>query len=158
MTRITCTVNEQTVVSEVDDRTTLGDWLRDHLHLTGTHLGCEHGVCGACTVWVDEEPVRACITLAAAVDGCRIRSIEGFEHDRTMAVLRESFSEAHGLQCGYCTPGMLLTAHDMLTRGRCENAQQIRHELAGNLCRCTGYSGIVNAIVLGRDRLAASKG
>ena len=140
-----------------DSRTSLADLLRHGLNRTGTHVGCEHGVCGACTVWVDGEPVRACITLAAAVDGQRIRSIEGFEHDPTMAALRESFSEAHGLQCGYCTPGMLLTAHDMLTRGCCGSEEQIRRELAGNLCRCTGYAGIVKAIVMTRDRLAENR-
>src|SRR5438105_15114202 len=135
---------------------TLADFLRDGLNLTGTHLGCEHGVCGACTVLVDDEPVRSCITLAAAAAGRRIRTIEGFAGDRAMEVIRECFSEAHGLQCGYCTPGMVITVRDMLARGRCADAAQIRAELAGNLCRCTGYAGIVKAVELARDRLSGN--
>jgi aerobic carbon-monoxide dehydrogenase small subunit len=131
----------------------LADFLRDRLNLTGTHLGCEHGVCGACTVLVDDEPVRACITLAAATGGKAVRSIEGFDADPAMAVIRESFSQAHGLQCGFCTPGMVITARDMITRGCCNSPAQIRKELSGNLCRCTGYGGIVKAIEIARDTL-----
>jgi carbon-monoxide dehydrogenase small subunit len=151
--RIDLKVNGEAISAEVEDRMTLGDFLRDRLNLTGTHLGCEHGVCGACTVLLDEEPVRSCITLAAAVSGKEVRTIEGFEDDRAMAVIRECFSEAHGLQCGYCTPGMVITVRDLLQRGRCADADQIRTELAGNLCRCTGYAGIVKATELARDRL-----
>jgi aerobic-type carbon monoxide dehydrogenase small subunit (CoxS/CutS family) len=154
--RIDMKVNGEAVAAEVEDRMTLADFLRDRLDLTGTHLGCEHGVCGACTVLVDDEPVRACITLAAAVAGREVRTIEGFEEDRTMEVIRECFSEAHALQCGYCTPGMVITVRDLLQRGRCADADQIRTELAGNLCRCTGYAGIVKATELARDRLKAS--
>jgi carbon-monoxide dehydrogenase small subunit len=146
-------VNGEAVSAEIEDRMTLADFLRDRLNLTGTHLGCEHGVCGACTVLVDDEPVRACITLAAAVSGKEVRTIEGFEQDRAMEVIRECFSEAHALQCGYCTPGMVITVRDMLKRGRCADPEQIRTELAGNLCRCTGYAGIVKATELARDRL-----
>ena len=156
MSLVAMTVNGAEVSAEVEDRTTLADFLRDKLDLTGTHLGCEHGVCGACTVLVDEEPVRACITLAAAVAGRRVRTIEGFDDDPAMQVIRECFSEAHGLQCGYCTPGMVITVRDMLARGRGADAQQIRTELAGNLCRCTGYAGIVRAAELARDRLKSS--
>ena len=151
--RIDITVNGEPVSAEVEDRMTLADFLRDRLNLTGTHLGCEHGVCGACTVLVDDEPVRACITLAAATVGRKVRTIEGFEDDRAMEVIRECFSEAHGLQCGYCTPGMVITVRDLIKRGRCADAEQIRTELAGNLCRCTGYAGIVKATELARDRL-----
>jgi aerobic-type carbon monoxide dehydrogenase small subunit (CoxS/CutS family) len=154
--RIDMKVNGEAVAAEVEDRMTLADFLRDRLDLTGTHLGCEHGVCGACTVLVDDEPVRACIMLAAAVAGKEVRTIEGFEEDRTMEVIRECFSEAHALQCGYCTPGMVITVRDLLQRGRCADADQIRTELAGNLCRCTGYAGIVKATELARDRLKAS--
>ena len=154
--RIELKVNGDAVSAEVEDRTTLADFLRDRLELTGTHLGCEHGVCGACTVLVDDEPVRACITLAAAVAGKGVRTIEGFEEDPAMAVIRECFSEAHALQCGYCTPGMVITVRDLLQRGRCTDAEQIRTELAGNLCRCTGYAGIVKATELARDRLKSS--
>jgi carbon-monoxide dehydrogenase small subunit len=153
MSFIALKVNGEDVRAEVDDRTTLADFLRERLNLTGTHLGCEHGVCGACTVLVDDEPVRACITLAAAMDGKAVRSVEGFEADPAMGVIRECFSKAHGLQCGFCTPGMVITARDIIARGRCENAAQIRTELAGNLCRCTGYGGIVKAIELARDTL-----
>ncbi len=153
MTSISMNVNGQDVVADVDDRTTLADFLREGLNLTGTHLGCEHGVCGACTVLVDEEPVRACIIVAAATSGKTVRSIEGFESDPAMAVIRECFSRAHGLQCGFCTPGMVITARDMIERQRCSNPAQIRTELAGNLCRCTGYGGIVKAIELARDAL-----
>ncbi len=155
MTSISLKVNGAPVRAEVDDRTSLADFLRDQLNLNGTHLGCEHGVCGACTVLVDEEPVRACITLAAASAGKSVRTIEGFEADPTMAVIRECFSKAHGLQCGFCTPGMVITARDMLQRGCCGSAAQIRTELAGNLCRCTGYGGIVKSIELARDALEA---
>ena len=151
--RITLQVNGTPVTAEVEDRMTLADFLRDKLHLTGTHLGCEHGVCGACTVLLDDEPVRACITLAAAAEGRQVRTIEGFEDDRAMQVIRECFSEAHGLQCGYCTPGMVITVRDLIARGRCKDAAEIRAELAGNLCRCTGYAGIVKAAELARDRL-----
>ena len=154
--RVDMKVNGEAVSAEVEDRMTLADFLRDRLELTGTHLGCEHGVCGACTVLVDDEPLRACITLAAAVAGREVRTIEGFEEDPVMEVIRECFSEAHGLQCGYCTPGMVITVRDLLQRGRCADADQIRAELAGNLCRCTGYAGIVKATELARDRLKSS--
>ena len=153
MVTVTISVNGEAVAAEVEDRMTLADFVRDRLNLTGTHLGCEHGVCGACTVLVDDEPVRACITLAASVAGKEVRTIEGFEDDRAMEVIRDCFSEAHGLQCGYCTPGMVITVRDLIKRGRCADAQQIRTELAGNLCRCTGYAGIVKATELARDRL-----
>ena len=151
--RIEMKVNGEAVALEIEERMTLGDFLRERLHLTGTHLACEHGVCGACTVLVDDEPVRACILLAAAVAGREVRTIEGFEDDPAMAVIRECFSEAHGLQCGYCTPGMVITVRDLIKRGRCADAAEIRTELAGNLCRCTGYAGIVKAAELARDRL-----
>ncbi|MDO8300083.1 (2Fe-2S)-binding protein [Lacisediminimonas sp.] len=155
MTTISLTVNGAPVVAEIDDRMTLADFLRDKLDLTGTHLGCEHGVCGACTVLVDDEPLRACITLAAAMAGRSVRSIESFNDDPTMEVIRDCFSEAHGLQCGFCTPGMVITVRDIVLRGACADAAQIRSELAGNLCRCTGYAGIVKATELTRDRLKA---
>jgi carbon-monoxide dehydrogenase small subunit len=158
MTSIALKVNGEDVTALVDDRTTLADFLRDQLNLTGTHLGCEHGVCGACTVLVDDEPVRACITLAVAMGGKAVRSIEGFEDDAAMGVIRQCFSKAHGLQCGFCTPGMVITARDMLARGCCGSAAQIRTELAGNLCRCTGYGGIVKAIELARDALKERAG
>jgi len=153
MTSIALKVNGEEVVAEVDDRITLADFLREHLNLTGTHLGCEHGVCGACTLLLDDEPVRACITLAVAADGRAVRSIEGFEDDSMMAVVRDCFSEAHGLQCGFCTPGMVIMARDVIRRHACGSSEQIRRELAGNLCRCTGYAGIVRAVELARDAI-----
>lgn len=153
MITISLKLNGQQVTDVIEDHVTVGDYVREHRHLTGTHLACEHGVCGACTVLVDGEPMRSCITLAAAVDGREVITIEGFEDDRAMNTLRECFSEAHGLQCGFCTPGMLITARDIVGRGCCSSATQIRTELSGNICRCTGYSGIVAATEMARDRL-----
>ena len=147
MVTVTLSVNGEAVSAEVEDRMTLADFLRERLNLTGTHLGCEHGVCGACTVLVDEEPVRACIVLAAAVAGKAVRTIEGFDDDPAMEVIRECFSEAHGLQCRYCTPGLLTTAHALLTQEPNASKERIRHVLSGNLCRCTGYRGIVEAVL-----------
>ncbi|MDB5581152.1 MAG: (2Fe-2S)-binding protein [Bradyrhizobium sp.] len=157
MKTITITLNGETVVETIEDHMTLGDFLRDRRNLTGTHLGCEHGVCGACTVLVDDEPIRSCITLAASLSGRAVRTIEGFEDDHGMEVVRECFSEAHGLQCGFCTAGMLLTVRDIVKRGCCGSAKEIRNELAGNLCRCTGYAGIVAAAEMARDRLKDAK-
>ena len=157
MKTISVMINEATVVATIDDRLTLADFVRDNLDLTGTHLGCEHGVWGACTVLVGDEPIRSCITLAASVDGKVVKTIEGFDGDATVDVIRECFSEAHGLQCGFCTPAMVLTVRDMIKRGRCSSAVEIRSELAGNLCRCTGYGGIVKATELANERLGGSK-
>ena len=152
---VVMTVNGRRVSAKVEARTSLADFLRDQRRLTGTHLGCEHGVCGACTVEIDGRIERSCLTLAALCDGATVRSIEGFEDDETMAVIREAFREAHGLQCGFCTPGMLITIRDVLLRKPHLDRRQIRIELAGNLCRCTGYAGIVNAVQLAAGRLQA---
>ena len=146
MTPIALTVNGRKVQALVEPRTHLGDFLREHLRLTGTHLGCEHGVCGACTVLIDGEPARSCIAYAVACDGLAVRTIEGFETDPLMQQLREAFSREHALQCGFCTPGMLIAARDIVRRLPGADAQRIRVELSGNLCRCTGYLGIVNAV------------
>jgi carbon-monoxide dehydrogenase small subunit len=127
-------------------RTHLGDFVRDHCGLTGTHLGCEHGVCGACTVLVDDQPVRSCITFAVACDQKDVRTIEGYGDDPWMEKLRAAFTREHALQCGYCTPGMLATAYDIVRRLPDAEEERIRVELSGNLCRCTGYVGIVRAI------------
>ena len=139
-------MNGRPVEAEVEPRTHLADFLRERLHLTGTHLGCEHGVCGACTVLIDGVPARSCIAFAAACDGADVRTIEGFAEDDLMNALRTAFSDRHALQCGYCTPGMLVTAWDLVRRIPDADEPRVRKELAGNLCRCTGYQGIVEAI------------
>ncbi len=146
MKTISLTVNGKAVAASVEPRTHLADFLRDTLNLTGTHLGCEHGVCGACTLNIDGVPARSCITLAIACDEASITTIEGFDEDPIMRALREAFSREHGLQCGYCTPGMLVSARDVVIRIPDAAERDIRVAMSGNLCRCTGYVGIVRAI------------
>ncbi len=146
MNGIALTVNGKPVRAEVAPRTHLADFLREQLHLTATHLGCEHGVCGACTLLLDGAPARACITFAATCDGRDIRSLEGLDDDSVTAALRDAFKAEHALQCGFCTPGMLVTARDIVLRLPEADDDRVRVELAGNLCRCTGYNGIVKAI------------
>jgi aerobic carbon-monoxide dehydrogenase small subunit len=140
-------VNGRSVSAEAEPRTHLGDFLRDELRLTGTHLGCEHGVCGACTVLLDGQPVRSCITFAVACEGREVTTVEGYDEDRLMYKLRQAFTRHHALQCGFCTPGMLATARDIVLRLPDADEARIRLELSGNLCRCTGYLGIVNAVL-----------
>jgi carbon-monoxide dehydrogenase small subunit len=144
---VTLNVNGRSLSAGAEDRTHLADHLREQHGLTGTHIGCEHGVCGACTIELDGAPARSCITFAAACEGRQVRTIEGFDHDPLMAQLRSAFSAEHALQCGYCTPGMLVTAHDIVRRLPAADEPRVRKELAGNLCRCTGYQGIVRAIL-----------
>lgn len=139
-------VNNSPVQAQVLPRTHLADFLREQRLLTGTNLGCEHGVCGACTIEIDGAPARSCITFAAACSGMAVRTIEGFGDDEVMLQLREAFAAEHALQCGYCTPGMLVTARDIVKRLPEADEARIRKELSGNLCRCTGYAGIVRAI------------
>ena len=142
----------------VPARLTLVDWLRDELRLTGTHVGCEHGICGACSVIFDGEPVRSCLMFAVQADGHRVKTVEGLSNpDGSLSVLQDSFCEAHGLQCGYCTPGMLIAAQALLDAVARPTEEQIRGAIGGNLCRCTGYQQIVEAIELAADRLAGSK-
>jgi aerobic carbon-monoxide dehydrogenase small subunit len=143
---ITLQVNGQTLSASAEPRTHLADHLREQLGLTATHIGCEHGVCGACTVEIDGAPARSCIQFAVACEGAQVRTLEGFADDPVMAQLREAFAAEHALQCGYCTPGMLVTARDIVLRLPQADEARIRLELAGNLCRCTGYRGIVRAI------------
>ena len=143
---ISLNVNGRAVTAAVEPRQHLADFLREELLLTGTHLGCEHGVCGACTLMIDGEIARSCITQAVACDGAEIRTIEDFDEDPVMACLRRAFSEEHGLQCGYCTPGMLIAARDIVMRLPEADEGRIRAELSGNLCRCTGYVGVVKAV------------
>src|ERR1700733_3154295 len=146
MSRVTLTVNGAQVTAEAEPRTHLADFLREDRLLTGTHLGCEHGVCGACTLLINGAPARSCITFAVACEGADIRTIEGLENDATIVRLRDAFTAEHGLQCGYCTPGLLVTARDIVHRLPQADEARVRLELAGNLCRCTGYAGIVRAI------------
>jgi aerobic carbon-monoxide dehydrogenase small subunit len=156
MKSVTVQLNGARVVCDVEPRETLADFVRERCRLTATHLGCEHGACGACTVLVDGKSTRSCIRLAVMCDGCCVQTLEGFRGDRVMEVLRRYFHECHALQCGFCTPGMLMTAHDILLRLPNPDTQTVRAQLSGQICRCTGYAGIVNAIVaagqeVGRD-------
>ncbi len=159
MTSIELTVNGRRVAADVEPRTHLADFLRERRNLTGTNLGCEQGVCGACTLMVDDVPVRSCIAFAVACAGSTVRTIEDFDADPVMAELRAAFSAEHALQCGYCTPGMLMTSRDIVLRLPDADEQRVRYELAGNLCRCTGYVGIVRAVmrVLAARRGLAAK-
>jgi aerobic carbon-monoxide dehydrogenase small subunit len=143
---IALTVNARAIKASVEPRTHLADFLRDDLDLTGTHLGCEHGVCGACTLLLDDMPARSCITYAVACDGARVTTIEGLDDDEITIELRAAFTREHALQCGYCTPGMLIAARDLVLRLAAADERQIRVGLSGNLCRCTGYVGIVRAV------------
>jgi len=143
---ITLTVNGETVAETVDARKTLVDFLRDDLVLTGSHVGCEHGVCGACTVRVDGVVVRGCLMLAAQCDGAKVETIEGVSDRGEIADLQAAFEQRNALQCGFCTPGMLLTAQELLRSGGVPSRDTIREQISGNYCRCTGYHAIVDAI------------
>jgi carbon-monoxide dehydrogenase small subunit len=146
MNMIALTVNQRAVQALAEPRTNLADFVRDRLDLTGTHLGCEHGVCGACTVLLDGVPARSCITYAVACEGAEVTTIEGLDEDGVMTELRAAFTREHALQCGYCTPGMLVSARDLVLRLPQADERLIRVGLSGNLCRCTGYVGIVRAV------------
>jgi carbon-monoxide dehydrogenase small subunit len=147
-------VNGKKRFAQVPARLSLVDWLRDELRLTGTHVGCEHGVCGACSVMLDGEPVRACLMYAVQAHGHRVTTVEGLARpDGGLSVLQDSFCEAHGLQCGYCTPGMLIAAQALLDASPEPTEAQIREAIGGNLCRCTGYQQIVDAVRLAASRL-----
>ncbi len=144
---IRLTVNGQVVEARVEARLTLADFLRGHLRLTGTHLGCEHGVCGACTILVGGEAMRSCILFAAQADGESITTVEGLSPEGTLNRLQTAFRRNHALQCGFCTSGMLMSATSLLSRCPSPTPEQVRDGLSGNLCRCTGYIPIVNAVV-----------
>jgi aerobic carbon-monoxide dehydrogenase small subunit len=146
MNTIALNVNRRAVQAVAEPRTSLADFVRDKLDLTGTHLGCEHGVCGACTVLLDGVPARSCITYAVACEGADVTTIEGLDEDDITTELRAAFTREHALQCGYCTPGMLVSARDLVLRLAAADERQIRIGLSGNLCRCTGYIGIVRAV------------
>ena len=154
MREIALTVNGQPRRGRAEPRTSLVDFLRDALRLTGTHVGCEHGVCGACTVLVDGEPARSCLMLAVACDDRTVETIEGFAGDPVMAALRRNFHQHHALQCGFCTPAMLIAARDLILRQRAGSEREIREGLAGNICRCTGYTNIVTAITEAAKEIA----
>jgi len=148
-------VNGKPRSARVPARLSLVDWLREDLCLTGTHVGCEHGICGACSVMLDGEPVRACLMYAVQAHGHRVTTVEGLaKPDGSMSVLQDSFCEAHGLQCGYCTPGMLIAAQGLLNTNPDPTEAQIRDAIGGNLCRCTGYQQIVEAVQLAAERTA----
>jgi len=143
---ITLTVNGTTVNRRVPARQHLVDFLRDDLELTGSHAGCEHGVCGACTVRVNGEIVRGCLMLAVQANGCRVDTIEGLSDSKELATLQKAFHERNALQCGFCTPGMLLAAQDLILNSKKPTREEIRNHISGNYCRCTGYQAIVDAI------------
>src|SRR5262245_773438 len=143
---ISLDVNGERVDGQVLPRLNLADSLREQLHLTGTHIGCEHGVCGACTVRVNDEIVRACLMLAVQVDGGSVQTIEGLSDSGEVDDLQGAFRDRNALQCGYCTPGMLMTAQDILRRHAEPSREQIREHLSGNYCRCTGYQAIIDAV------------
>ena len=143
---ITVEVNGEAYQRAVPPRLLLSDFLRHELHLTGTHVGCEHGVCGACTVQLDGEGVRSCLLFAVQVDGCAIRTVEGLATGDDLHPLQAAFSTAHGLQCGFCTPGFLMAIDSMLDELAAMTELEIREALSGNICRCTGYQGIVEAV------------
>jgi aerobic-type carbon monoxide dehydrogenase small subunit (CoxS/CutS family) len=147
-------VNGKQVSVEVEPRMTLADCLRHVLRLTGTHVGCEHGVCGACTILVDGAAVRACLLLAVQAEGSKVVTIEGLSNDHELTPLQASFRRHHALQCGFCTPGMITTAHALLSEEPDADADRIREVLSGNLCRCTGYISIIDAVL---DARAAYK-
>ena len=141
------TVNGESVERDVEPRLLLADFLRHELRLTGTHVGCEHGVCGACTVLVDGATARSCLTFAAQLDGATVTTVEGLEQDAGTRALEKAFHEHHALQCGYCTPGFLLAAREFLTQTPRPSEHEVRVALSGNLCRCTGYVNIIDAVL-----------
>ena len=147
-------VNGKRVEAELPSRQTLVDFLRDTLRLTGTHVGCEHGICGACSVLLDGEPVRSCLMYAVQAEGCSVTTIEGLSRpDGTPGALQDAFCEAHALQCGYCTPGMIVASHALLEVNSTPTEAEIRDAIGGNLCRCTGYQQIVEAVQLAASKL-----
>ena len=148
-------VNGTTYERTVEPRLTLADYLREECRLTGTHLGCEHGVCGACTVLVDGRAARSCLMFAVQAEGAEITTVEGLSGaDGTLSVVQEAFRDAHGLQCGFCTPGFVVSVTALLEANPDPTGQEIREGLSGNLCRCTGYQGIIKAVELAAQRLA----
>jgi len=151
---VTITINEKEYQRQVEPRLLLSDFLRHELGLTGTHVGCEHGVCGACTIMFDGESARSCLIFAVQADGHSITTVEGLAKDKdNLHPLQQAFWEAHGLQCGYCTPGILMTIVPFLKQNPKPSEDEIRHALSGNLCRCTGYQHIVDAVLLAAEKM-----
>ena len=149
-------LNGRPISASVEPRCNLADLLREQFRLTATHLGCEHGVCGACTVLIDGELARSCIALAVSLEGAEVRTLEGMSEDSRMDIIKEAFHEEHGLQCGFCTPGMLISVWDILARTPGCTEAELRHALSGNLCRCTGYQGIVRSAMRAARQLNES--
>jgi aerobic-type carbon monoxide dehydrogenase small subunit (CoxS/CutS family) len=152
---ISATVNGRAVTAAVEPRLLLSDFLRHSLGLTGTHVGCEHGVCGCCTVLLDGASIRSCLMLAAQVDGCEVTTVESLARGGALDPLQQAFKECHALQCGFCTPGILMAATDLLAREPFASRERIADVLSGHLCRCTGYEPIVEAIALAAERMRA---
>ena len=158
MASVTMTVNGKSVTANIDPRTLLAQFLREHLHLTGTHVGCDTSQCGACVVHVDGKAVKSCTTLALSCDGSAVTTIEGIGTPDNLHPMQTAFRENHGLQCGFCTPGMIMSAIDIVNRkGNKLDEHTIREELEGNICRCTGYHNIVKAVAAGAQAMAATK-
>jgi carbon-monoxide dehydrogenase small subunit len=155
MPQISVTVNGKQYTSEVEPRTLLVHYLRETLNLTGTHIGCDTSQCGACVVHLNGESVKACTILAVQADGAEVTTIEGLAHDGALHPLQEGFWEKHGLQCGFCTPGMIMAAADLLKHNPNPSDDEIRHGLEGNLCRCTGYENIVRAVKYAAEKMNA---
>jgi carbon-monoxide dehydrogenase small subunit len=151
---VTLSVNGKSYSAEAEPRRLLSDFLRDDLRLTGTHVGCEHGVCGACTVLWDGQAARTCLAFAVQADGAELRTVEGLSDNGKLNPIQEAFSEAHGLQCGFCTPGFLMAVTDLLERNPNPTDEEIREDISSNLCRCTGYQNIVDSVKLAAEKLA----
>ncbi|MEZ5855816.1 MAG: (2Fe-2S)-binding protein [Hyphomicrobiaceae bacterium] len=158
MATVSMTVNGRAVTADVDPRTLLVDYLRTHLRLTGTHVGCDTSQCGACAVHVDGRAIKACTTLAASCEGAKVTTIEGLAQGGNLHPMQEAFRQHHALQCGFCTPGMIMAGIDIVNRkGTDVSEHTIREELEGNICRCTGYHNIVKAIAAGAQAMAGAK-
>ena len=155
-TQITVRINGETLTKNVEDRTNLVDFIRYEVGLTGSHVGCEHGVCGACTLRVDGRIARGCLTLAVQADGCDVWTIEGVSETGEIRHLQDAFVERNALQCGFCTPGMLLTIAELIDQNPNASREEIREYISGNFCRCTGYQAIVDAVEIARDKGAVS--
>jgi carbon-monoxide dehydrogenase small subunit len=154
---VTMTVNGASRTAEVESRTLLVHLLREHLNMTGTHIGCDTSNCGACTVWVDGEAVKSCTVLAVQADGCEVTTIEGISSNGDLHPMQQAFHESHALQCGYCTPGMVMAAVSLAEEGGALTEIDVRQGLEGNLCRCTGYHNIVAAVVAGSAEMAGGR-